>query len=175
MQSCWCFPSTNIWRGINFLCEMTDDLHSPSRATRSQPKDAHVQQIFDNGSSELSVQTRKVTRCSCGRLVDKKKIKTLTSTLCTSWLTLQVNVSIEVRPIVNQKAFISYSQPSAQHIVGTTLFYLKLIYLGTKKKNAVHVFLFFSKMILLASSCFCNIFPKAIYLQHSSLFRSLFT
>lgn len=27
---------------------MTDDLHSLSRATRSQPKDAHVQQICDS-------------------------------------------------------------------------------------------------------------------------------
>lgn len=38
----------NIWRLINFLRELTDDLHSLSRATKSRPKDAHVQQICDS-------------------------------------------------------------------------------------------------------------------------------
>lgn len=64
----------NIWRWINFLREMTDDLHSLSRATRSKPKDAHVQQICDSGLRlTFFVPVRKVMRYSCGRLVDQKK------------------------------------------------------------------------------------------------------
>lgn len=76
-----------------------------------------------------------------------------------SQLIVKVNVSTEVRPSVNREAFISHSQPSAQHIVGTTLFHLKEIYLVTlKKKKKIHSIWFFLD----------NPYGIILFLQHIS-------